>query len=209
MKLQVFLVAFFVSLVGSIPPGTINITAMQMSMKGKIRAAYFLALGATGIELIYATGVVRFQIFLNNNIDFTHHFLLVTGLVMMVLGIQSLLSRTSSSSIKVNTQVRGRSGFLKGLILGLLNPLAIPFWLAVTTYLQANAWITLGGIHSSLYLIGLTAGSLVTLFIVVRLGSNFQKISDKPWLVHILPGITFLSLGCYNLWQWAFNPTSP
>lgn len=202
MTLQVFVVAFVVSFFGSIPPGTINITVMQMGVQGKLRAAYFLVIGACIIEFIYATLVVRFQIFLNDNITFTHHFTLITALVLTALGLYSIFSKSSSSSIKVNTGAKGRTGFLKGIILGFLNPLAIPFWLAVTAYLQQGGWIELSGFRFWSYLLGIFFGSVIVLFLAVKLGNRFTRISDNRWLVHVFPGLTFLSLGVYNFYQW-------
>lgn len=203
MTLQVFVVAFIVSFFGSIPPGTINITVMQMGIQAKLRAAYFLVIGATLVEFIYAMLVVRFQIFLNDNITFTHHFTLITAIVLITLGMYSLRSKRSSGAIKAPQEIRGRSGFLKGIILGFLNPLAIPFWLAVTAYLQQHAWIDLTGFGFWAYLSGIFLGSIVVLFLAVRLGNQFTRISDNRWLVQVLPGLVFISLGAYNLFQWA------
>ena len=203
MTLQVFVVAFIVSFFGSIPPGTINITVMQMGVQGKLRAAYFLVTGACMVEFLYAWLVVRFQLFLNENLTFTHHFTLITGLVLTALGLYSLFSKSSSSSIKINTGAKGRTGFLKGVILGFLNPLAIPFWLAVTAYLQQNGWIELSDAGLWSYLSGIFLGSVIVLFLAVRLGNQFTRISDNRWLVHYLPGLAFLALGLYNFYQWA------
>lgn len=205
MTLQVFIVAFIVSFFGSIPPGTINITVMQMGVQGKLRAAYFLVIGACIVEFFYAMLVVRFQIFLNENITFTHHFTLITGVVLTALGLYSIFSKSSSSSIKVNTGVKGRTGFLKGIILGFLNPLAIPFWLAVTAYLQQGGWIELSDFRFWAYLIGIFLGSVIVLILAVRLGNRFTRISDNRWLAHMLPGLAFISLGLYNFYQWALQ----
>ncbi len=202
MTLQVFVVAFIVSFFGSIPPGTINITVMQMGVQGKLRAAYFLVIGACIVELFYALLVVRFQIFLSNNLTFTHQFTLITALVLSGLGLYSIFSKSSSSSVKVSSESKGRTGFLKGIILGFLNPLAIPFWLAVTAYLQQSEWIELSGFRFWSYLLGIFLGSVIVLFLAVRLGNRFTRISDNRWLVHILPGLAFLTLGAYNFYQW-------
>ena len=202
MTTQVFLVAFIVSFFGSIPPGTINITVMQMGVQGKLRAAYFLVLGATLVEFVYALLVVRFQLFMSNNLTFTHHFTLITGVVLCALGVYSLMSTSNSSSVKVDASTQRRNGFIKGVILGVLNPLAIPFWLAVTAYLEQEQWITLLGASFWLYLIGIFLGSVAVLFLAIRLGNRFTKISDNRLLVHVLPGLTFISLGFYNLYQW-------
>lgn len=202
MIIQTFLVAFIVSFFGSIPPGTINITVMQMGIRGKLRAAYFLVIGACLVEFLYAILVVRFQIFLSENVTFTHHFTLITAIVLTILGIYSLVTETDSKSIKIKSDSKGRTGFAKGLALGFLNPLAIPFWLAVTAYLQQEGWVLLKGSSFWTYLLGIFLGSVILLFLAIGLGNRFTRISDNRLLVHVLPGIAFLSLGVYYLYQW-------
>lgn len=201
MIYQTFIVAFLVSLFGSVPPGSINVTAMQMGILGKLRAAYFLILGATIIEICYALVVVNFQIFLQENLELTHHFKLVTATVLTFLGLYSLLNYRKKE-MPVQKELKGRNGFMKGLLLGLFNPLAIPFWLAVTAYLQNNQWILLYGAGFWLYLGGIFLGSLVTLLLAVRLGSKFKAISNNRLLVGVIPGVTFLLLAAYNLYEW-------
>ncbi len=205
MALQVFFIAFIISLLGSIPPGTINITAMKMGILGMTRAAYFLILGATIVEFFYASLVLKFQQFLSRNIEFTHHFTLVTGIVLCILGILSIRSHSTSETIALKSAERGRNGFAKGIVLGFLNPLSIPFWLAVTAYLQSHGWISVEGWSFWTYLVGIFLGSIVTLILAIRLGNRFTAISDNQLLVHVLPGVTFLSLGAYNLYLWFVN----
>ncbi|MEM9326355.1 MAG: LysE family transporter [Bacteroidota bacterium] len=205
MAIQVFFIAFAISLLGSIPPGTINITAMKMGILGQTRPAYFLILGATIVEFFYAFLVLKFQQFINRNIELASHFTLVTGLVLCILGIYSLRSHSTSETVKLQGVERRSNGFVKGVALGFLNPLAIPFWLTVTVYLETNGWIQAEGVSFWTYLIGIFFGSIVTLVLAIRLGNRFTAISDNQLLVHVLPGVVFLSLGGYNLYQWIFS----
>ena len=203
MSLQVLIVAFVVSYLGSIPPGTINITSMQLSVQGLKRLAFFFALAASLTEFVYAGITVKFQIFLSQRTGFTENFTLITAVAMIVLGVINLFSKTDTEKLMSRTaQIKGRNGFKKGVILGLLNPLTIPFWLTVTAYLQANQWISLKEYHFWIYISGLTVGTFLLLLTVNRLGSKFTNIANNQCLVHKVPGIAFLGLGLYNIYQW-------
>ncbi|HCX21480.1 MAG: hypothetical protein CMB80_06600 [Flammeovirgaceae bacterium] len=203
MSLQVLIVAFVVSYLGSIPPGTINITSMQLSVQGLKRPAFFFALAASLTEFVYAGITVKFQIFLSQRPGFTENFTLITAVAMIVLGVINLFSKTDTEKLMSRTaQIKGRNGFKKGVILGLLNPLTIPFWLTVTAYLQANQWISLKEYHFWIYISGLTVGTFLLLLTVNRLGSKFTNIANNQCLVHKVPGIAFLGLGLYNIYQW-------
>ncbi len=205
MSTQVFIIAFVVSYLGSIPPGTINITSMQLSVQNHRRAAFFFALAASITEFAYAGVTVRLQLFLSEKPFFTEYFQIITALAMLALGVANLLTKTNSQSLLSKTTTpKGRNGFKLGVILGVLNPLTIPFWLAVTAYLQNHRLISLSGVNFWLYLSGISIGTFALLLTVNRLGARFTNIADNQLLVHRLPGIIFILLGLYNFIDWLF-----
>ena len=101
--------------------------------------------------------------------------------------------------MKVDTKLTGRHGFMRGLILGLLNPMTIPFWLAITTYLENDSWIDVEGYGFWIYLLGLASGTFCLLLTVNASGKRFTKVADNPFLVHKVPGFILLGLGVYFL----------
>lgn len=198
--LEVFVVAFLVSYAGSIPPGTINVSVMQLSMQDHRRAALFLGMAASLVEFLYSGITVKFQQYLADNENLNFYFQLITGGALVVMGLVNLRSNVKSNQLMKNVRLRGRTGFVRGLILGLLNPLTIPFWLAVTAYLDTHGWVTLGGNNFWAYIIGLASGTFMLLVSVDLLGSKFQKIADNQFLVHRVPGFILISMGLYNFW---------
>jgi threonine/homoserine/homoserine lactone efflux protein len=198
----VLLIAFLVSYLGSVPPGTINISVMQLAIQEKQRAAFFLALAASMVEFIYAGITVRFQLFLNNSQWFTDQFYIITAVPMIILGIANLFSSSTSRSFIPRVQAKGRSGFKRGLMLGLLNPLTLPYWLAVTAYLQTHDLISLEGPFFWIYLVGISTGTFLLLLSILVIGKRFQQIADNQFLVHKLPGLIFIALGIYNVTIW-------
>jgi threonine/homoserine/homoserine lactone efflux protein len=204
MILQTLLVAFAISYVGSIPPGTINISVMQLSILKKHRAAIFFALAATIVEFGYAAITVQFHIFLNNNETISSYFQIITAAALIGLGVFNLFSKSTSSSVKIKEELTGRHGFRKGLILGLLNPMSIPFWLAITTYLENDDLIEVHEFGFWAYLIGLSAGTFCLLLTIDAAGKRFTKVSDNAFLVHKVPGFILLGLGVYFLVKLVF-----
>ena len=199
MTIQTLLVAFVISYIGSIPPGTINVSVMQLSILKKHRAAIFFALAASAVEFVYAGITVQFHIYLNTHESIAVYFRVITSIALIGLGLSNIFSKSSSSSIKVDTRVTGRYGFLRGVILGLLNPMTIPFWLAITTYLENDGLVEVAEYGFWAYLIGLASGTFCLLMTVDALGKRFTKISDNQFLVHKVPGFILLGLGVYFL----------
>ncbi len=200
--MEVFIIAFVVSYLGSIPPGTINVSTMQLAIQKKSRAAFFLSLSASLVEFLYAGLTVRFQIFLSNSEWFINHFYLITGIPMIFLGIANIRTSSDSKTIWSKFSETGRNGFKRGFVLGVLNPLTIPFWLTVTAYLQTHNLISLDGKLFWMYLGGISIGTFTLLLSITLAGKKFSKIADNQFLVHRLPGLIFIFLGTYNLLIW-------
>ena len=199
MILQTLIVAFVVSYIGSIPPGTINVSVMQLAILNKRRAAVFFALAASLVEFAYAGVTVQFHIFLNNNEVIADYFRIITSIALIGLGLSNIFSKSTASSVKVDTKLTGRHGFARGLLLGFLNPMTIPFWLAITTYLENDQWIDFSAFGFWMYLIGLSSGTFCLLLTVNALGKRFSRIADNQFLVHKVPGFLLLGLGVYFL----------
>lgn len=200
MIIQVFLISYGISLLGTIPPATINITVMQLALKKRAKSALSLSLGAAILDTVYAGLAVRIQRFLSEQIEITNYFYLIAALVLIVLGVFSIKSKPSNVEVEIKDDQK--VGFVKGVVLGALNPLAMPFWLGVTTYLQLQGLIELDGLNYWSYILGVFLGELTLLVIVVKVGSRFKTVSTNRMIVNVIPGIALALLGLVNLGQW-------
>ena len=201
MVFQVFLIIYLVSLLGTIPPATINISVMQLTLKRKVKSGLFLGLGAALVDTIYAGLAVQVQRFLSERIEVTNYFYLLAAVVLIALGIASLVRKPAVMEVELKEDER--LGFAKGVILGILNPLAMPFWLGVTSYLQLIGLISLNeGLNYWSYIIAVFLGEFTLLAIIVKIGKRFKSVSENRTIVHTIPGIAFLLLGAINFGQW-------
>ncbi len=202
MILQVFLVSFIISYLGSIPPGVGNVSVVQMGIQNHKRAAIFFSLAASLVEFLYAGLTVKFQIYLKSSTQLEDYFQIITALALIGVGILSIRSKAKSADVQGEEIAKGRTGFKRGLILGFLNPMTIPFWLMVTAYIQGQDLIPLDGMAYWFYLIGLSSGTFMLLMTVLWLGNKFTRISDNQLLVHKVPGILLIGLGVYTMVKW-------
>lgn len=114
---------------------------------------------------------------------------------MTVLGVFMLWSARKPSEFSVRFN---ESGFRRGLILSILNPMAIPFWIGVTAYLKAQGWIDLSTpllLHG--YLLGTAVGVLILLIIFMYGAAKVAPYLQHSVLVKILPAIMLLGLGAF------------
>ncbi|HEX5168545.1 MAG TPA: LysE family transporter, partial [Cyclobacteriaceae bacterium] len=197
-----FLVAFAFSFIGSIPPGTINLTILQLGLEKKINIAWKFAFAASIVEYPYAWIAVKFANLILSNPSIVKNMHLIAGLVMIILGALNLWASTRSTSLAVRFS---NSGFRKGLVLGILNPLAIPYWIAMTAYFKTQQWIDLSSnvyIHS--YLSGVFLGAFLILIVIAYLANKLADLFTHSKLLKKIPGATLLVLGAYSLIQWLF-----
>lgn len=194
-----FIIALVVSFLGSIPPGSINISVMQYAMQNKKVAALYFALAVSLVEFVYAGFAVKFQFLLTQNTFYNNFFQILSCIVLIILGFYNLLKKEiPKPEIQQNEK---RNGFKKGILIALANPLAIPFWLMVTTYLQSMQWVILNDGNFLIYVAGISAGTFLLLTVVIWLGTKFSFIQHNKFIIYRIPGITFILMGIYTYYQ--------
>ena len=195
MILQVFIAGLVFSFLGSIPPGTMNLAVLQLGLEHKIKTALRFTLAVAIIEYPYAWIAVVFEDWVTSSPVIIENFQLITAIVMTAIGIFTIWSarKPSEFSAKFN-----ESGFRRGIVFSILNPMAIPFWIGITAYLKAQVWIDLSTsayLHS--YLFGTAIGVLLLLVLFTFLAKRLSGYVKNNTVVKLIPGITLLVLGLY------------
>jgi threonine/homoserine/homoserine lactone efflux protein len=197
-----FLVAFAFSFIGTIPPGTLNLTILQLGLDNKISIAWRLGVAAALVEYPYAWLAVKFEQLITSSPVFEENAQLITAIVMTILGVFNLVSSTRPTSF---SQKFNNSGFRRGLLLGLLNPLALPFWVGATAYLNSQGWINLTNLWSlQAYLVGISAGTLTLFMLVAYLSKKISSRFQQSVIIKKIPGVVLLTLGIYAFIQYFF-----
>ena len=192
---QVFIIGLIFSFLGSIPPGTLNVCVLQLGIEKKIAAALRFALAVSIIEYPYTWIAVQFEYWITSSPVVTENFQLITAIVMTVLGVFMLWTARKPSTFSVRFN---ESGFRRGMILSILNPMAIPFWVGITAYLKAQEWIdlsTTGLLHT--YVLGTAVGAMLLLTLFTFMAVRLAPYVQHNRFIKIIPGLTLLLLGIY------------
>lgn len=195
-----FIVALIFSYLGSIPPGMINISVLQYALQSRKDAALSFIVACVLVEFVYALIAVRFQIFITENTAFNEYFQLITATVLIGLGLVNLFRRKQER--KVLDFGEKRNAFKRGTLISLGNTLAIPFWLAVTTYLQSLGWISLENFGFWAFIFGIALGTFLLLITILFLASRYSIVLNNHFLVYKAPGFLFLFMGGWSFYQW-------
>ena len=197
MLLQVFVVGLVFSFLGSIPPGTLNVLVLQLGLEHRVKIAMRFAFAVAIIEYPYTWIAVVFEDLITSSPAIEQNFQLLGAIVMTVIGVVMVWGARKPSQFSTKFS---ESGFRRGLILSILNPQAIPFWIAVTAYLKVEGWIVLdtqARIHS--YVLGTSVGVLLLLTILAYGGKKISFTFQSSIWVRMLPGIILLILGLVGL----------
>jgi threonine/homoserine/homoserine lactone efflux protein len=193
-----FGLAFVFSFIGSIPPGTLNLSALQMGLEGKVKSAWWFSVAAALVEYPYAWLAVTFEELITSSPLIVQNFERIGAWVMIGLGAINLITLLRPQKI-VQVQTKNY-GFVKGLVLSILNPLAMPYWIGITAYLKSQGWLSIEtGWQLHGYLTGVMLGAFALLITLIYLGKRVATTLSSFRVLKFIPAITLLALGIYAL----------
>lgn len=151
----------FISFLGTLPMGTLNISAMQISVTDGIRPALYFSIGALLVEVIY----VRLTLVAIS--WFRQHKKLLKGmewatlLIILALALASFYT-AMNPSIKSNPILSNSvHRFWLGAGMSAVNPLQIPFWFGWSTVLANRGVLTRENNNYIVYILGIGIGTFI------------------------------------------------
>ena len=172
-----------------------NLAILQLGLEHKTKIALRFSLAVAIIEYPYAWVAVVFEDWVTSSPLVIENFQLITAIVMTAIGLFTIWSARKPSTFSARFN---ESGFRRGLVLSVLNPMAIPFWIGITAYLKAQGWIdisTTGLLHG--YVFGTSVGVILLLVLFTFLAKRLSGYITSNTVVKLVPGITLLVLGLY------------
>lgn len=159
---RIALTGLFISFLGTLPLGTLNIAAMQISVTDGIVPAIYFVLGAMVVEIIYVrVSLVAMQWVRKHERLFS--WLEWLSLAMIVaLAVTTFMAAanpggTGKNVILSNTMHR----FWLGVSMSAINPVQIPFWFGWSTVLVTKGILLPRTSHYNFYIIGIGIGTLI------------------------------------------------
>src|SRR5215216_1864116 len=126
--MRIFFTGLLISFLGSLPLGTLNIAAMQISISDGLKPAILFSLGSLTAEVVYvrlslvAMDWVRKQKRLFKILEW------VTLGIVAALAVSSFYAAIHPSVSKNVILSSTMNRFFLGLGMSALNPVQIPFW---------------------------------------------------------------------------------
>jgi threonine/homoserine/homoserine lactone efflux protein len=183
--LRIFGLGLLISLLGSLPMGSLNIMAWRIYNKSHLINAIVFSLGVALVEVIYVRISLVAMKWVVKNKKFFRALEWFTIFLFIGLAIMSFVTVAKEDDklpyISDNLFIQ----FLKGALLCAINPVQIPFWFLWSTYLVSNKKLETRNDHYNFYCIGIGVGTLIGEgiymfggeWLVKTIGANPQQIS--------------------------------
>ena len=173
---RLFLITFFASLIGVIPPGLVNMTVARTCLERGKQNGVLVAVGASVIVFFQAFIAILLAKYIFNN-AYVKNILLRTGAVIfLLLAIYFFVkARQRRTKIKIYRKADTRS-FLKGVIMSLINVLPIPYFCAIAAGLSVSGKMNYDLLRMVIFAFAASLGTFFTLYFYVF---SFLKIEKK------------------------------
>lgn len=184
------------NMVGYIPPGNINLTVVQITISRGIRQAIYFICAFASVEVLFTFGVMRFVQWLSSEIKIGDIIDVVMVFMFGILGIITWRSRKEMPKADYSK----KDSIRYGMLLGVINPMQIPYWLFVGTYLISHEWIDIGYLSLSVFSIGSGIGAAVALYGFARFAQYIQeKFALSSYIVNKSIALLFFALSAYHI----------
>ncbi|MBB5440005.1 threonine/homoserine/homoserine lactone efflux protein [Pedobacter sp. AK017] len=183
-------------MVGYIPPGNINLTVVQITITRGIRQALYFIFAFSTVEILFTFGVMRFVQWLSSEINLENTIDVVMVFMFGILGVLTWKSRKEMPKADYSK----KDSIRYGMLLGIINPMQIPYWLFVGTYLISHEWIDIGYLSLSVFSIGSGVGAALALYGFARFAQYIQeKFALSSYIVNKSIALLFFALSAYHI----------
>lgn len=176
--LQIFCWGLFISFVGSLPLGTLNVMAMQIGIYETIQNALLFSIGSLLVEMVYVRISLVGINWINKQKKLMDIMQWITFGIVVLLAISSFYA---AMQIPNNTSVGNNplakysmNRFLLGVFMCAINPVQIPFWFGWSTVLFSKKILEPVKEQYNFYIVGIGLGTLA---------GNCIFIFGGKWLV--------------------------
>lgn len=197
-----FILGVIASFIGTIPFGPINLTVVDTTLKQGIRDALVISVAAALVEIIQSFFALHCGRYVTMALDKYSVVQVIFFIAFIGIGILFFMRKGEKDVSEKKSKLKV-SNFTKGLLVGLLNPQAIPFWVFVFTYYQMSHWIDFSWLHIVALLLGVSVGKFLALAAYGWLSTMVaQRIKTLSAAMNKIIGSIFIVIGLVQAFKY-------
>ena len=200
--LKIFFTGLLVSFVGSLPLGTLNVAAMQISVSDGITQAMLFSIGSLIAEIIYVRMSLVAMDWIRKQELFFKILEWVTLAIVAALAVFSFYAALHPSESENKILSSQLPNILLGFIMSALNPVQIPFWFGWSTVLFSKKILLPRNDHYNFYIIGIGIGTFIGNLLFIFGGQIIaDKISNNQHILNWIIGGIFSITALIQIWR--------
>jgi threonine/homoserine/homoserine lactone efflux protein len=196
MILLTFFLGLIVNFTGYIPPGNINLTLTQITINRGMRQALRFIAAFSFVEFFFTFFIMQAAKWLSAQ---PHIETIIDWIMVALFGTLGAITWLNRKK-PPRSNYSDRESIRYGILLGIINPMQIPFWMIAGTYLLAHEWIMPGFFALSVFSLGSAAGSFLCLYIYARSARYIQsKFALSTQVINTSIAVLFFALAAYHV----------
>lgn len=200
--LKVFFTGMLVSFLGSLPLGTLNVAAMQISVSDGINAAILFSLGSLSAEIIYVRLSLVAMDWIRKQEKIFRILEWVTLIIVLALAVTSFYAAMHPKVGKNIILSSNMPNILLGFTMSAVNPVQIPFWFGWSTVLFTKKVLLPRNDHYNTYIIGIGIGTFIGNILFILGGQLIaDKITRNQHVLNWVIGGIFAITAIIQMWK--------
>ncbi|HRG83588.1 MAG TPA: LysE family transporter [Chitinophagaceae bacterium] len=200
--LKIFFTGMLVSFLGSLPLGTLNIAAMQISVTEGVMAAMLFSVGSLIVEIIYVRISLVAMDWIRKQEKLLKALEWITLVIVLALAASSFYAAMYPSVEKNVVLSSSLPKFLLGFVMSALNPVQIPFWFGWSTVLFTKKVLLPRSDHYNSYILGIGIGTFIGNCVFIFGGLLIaKKINNNQHILNWVIGGIFAITALIQLWR--------
>jgi threonine/homoserine/homoserine lactone efflux protein len=207
-SVKVFYWGMMISFLGSLPPGVMNIVGTQISGSRGMYEAFCYAAGFMLAEAI----LVRIALAgMNRLIRSKKFFHLIEWMTAGMLIVFSIACFITANSMQEFSDLPGflLSSFVTGVVISIINPMHIPFWLGWSAVLMNKGILTPRAQQYYFYIAGIGIGTLAGFSVFIFGGQQILKVfQSNQYLINCIIGFALFVTAFFHIRKMIFVPAA-
>lgn len=160
--LQVFFWGMLISFLGCLPLGTLNVTAMQISLQESVKNALLFSLGCLLVEMFYVRLSLMGIEWIQKQVKLMRIMEWLTLAIMVALAVGSFMAALKDGHNQKNEVLNNNlHRFLLGMLMSSVSPAQIPFWFGWSSVLFQKGVLQPVLKQYNFYIVGIGLGTLL------------------------------------------------
>jgi threonine/homoserine/homoserine lactone efflux protein len=199
---RILFTGMLVSFIGSLPLGTLNVAAMQISVTDGVTSALLFSLGSLIVEIIYVRLSLVAMDWIRKQEKLFRILEWITLLIVSALAVSSFYAALNPGTHENVVLSSTLPKFLLGVVMCAVNPVQIPFWFGWSTVLFTKKVLLPRQDHYNSYILGIGLGTFLGNLIFIFGGRLIaDKINNNQHILNWVIGGIFAVTAIIQIWR--------